>query len=188
MTDTVRAVVLIAYGVILGYGAFAIWPFAPFHTEKDWVDVATALGTCAAAVIALGLGYFEVFRRNNAERKERNKAVDIAIILAKRALTTAEGLRATLECDRTERAIQNAVDVLRDRRESIDRINLYKLEEIEISMVEEIRTAMTKLISICSRQDMTKLQSVEFPVRSVNLICEDVRDAIGTLEESRQRF
>ncbi|WP_310632234.1 hypothetical protein [Paraburkholderia sp.] len=186
MATTLRTTVLISYGFAIGYGAFCIWPFTPFrHTAKDWVDVASALGTCAAAVIALWLGCLEIFRRNLADRKERKKAVEIAIILAKRALQIAEDLPATLRLDRTERAIQNAVDVLRDRRESIDRINLYTLGDVEISAVEEIRSSMTKLISICSREDLTKLDFIEFRVLSVNRVCAEVRDSIAKLEGSK---
>jgi hypothetical protein len=44
------------------------WPFAPFApTTKDWVDVATAIGTCAAAIAAVAIAVWQRFQQRGTE-------------------------------------------------------------------------------------------------------------------------
>jgi hypothetical protein len=84
MDNSKRSFILIAYGAALGCGAMIIWPFTPFRsTTKDWVDVATAIGTCGAVVVALWLGLRqEALRREDAELKAQMIGTHLAPRLA----------------------------------------------------------------------------------------------------------
>jgi hypothetical protein len=82
VNDTAKCLLLIAFGALLGWGATTIWPFFPFQrSNKDWVDVATALGTCAAVVVALWIG---LAQQAALRRDARNKAILVAAGLTPR--------------------------------------------------------------------------------------------------------
>ncbi|VVD75094.1 hypothetical protein [Pandoraea commovens] len=63
---TGKALLLVAFGLALGLVVAYIWPWPTVVIQaknKDWVDIATALGTVGAVVVSLGLATAELRRR-----------------------------------------------------------------------------------------------------------------------------
>src|SRR5579885_3398979 len=78
MNETGKCLVLICFGAFLGWGASTIWPFAPFEpTKKDWVDAATALGTCAAVIVALAVATFQFL----VDTRRRRVAIEREVLM-----------------------------------------------------------------------------------------------------------
>jgi hypothetical protein len=108
MKDTARCLILIGFGALLGYGAFAIWPFSVFKpTTKDWVDALTALGTCAAVFAALGIAVWQQWQ----QRLVANTAArTTCVYMIPRAETLLASAKATLN------ALSGDADVLDSAR------------------------------------------------------------------------
>lgn len=93
-----KALLLVAFGAFLGIVIAYIWPWKTTIVSgtKDWVDVATAVGTVGAVLVAVGMPLF-------MHRKERLTAQQRA------------GLAAAIMQERTERMrrdVENAVSLL----------------------------------------------------------------------------
>ncbi|VVE29020.1 hypothetical protein PEP31012_03569 [Pandoraea eparura] len=67
-----RAVLLVALGMLLGVVVAYIWPWKTLIVgqTKDWVDMATAIGTVGAVVAAVGIALRDARWRHEAKESE----------------------------------------------------------------------------------------------------------------------
>ena len=70
--DDGRAVLLVAFGMLLGVVVAYIWPWKTsiVGQTKDWVDIATAIGTLGAVVAAVGIALRDARWRRQAQTAE----------------------------------------------------------------------------------------------------------------------
>lgn len=73
--DDGRAVLLVAFGMLLGGVVAYIWSWKTLIVgqTKDWVDIATAIGTVGAVVAAVGIALRDA--RWRRETKESEAAI-----------------------------------------------------------------------------------------------------------------
>ncbi|EON13111.1 hypothetical protein [Pandoraea sp. SD6-2] len=70
--DDGRAVLLVAFGMLLGVVFAYIWPWKTLIVgqTKDWVDIATAIGTVGAVVAAVGIALRDARWRRETKESE----------------------------------------------------------------------------------------------------------------------
>lgn len=79
--DDVKAVLLVTFGVVVGVVIAYIWPWKTtvVGNTKDWIDVATAIGTVGAVVTALAIASAD-------RRRRKTEAEDRAALVAARVV------------------------------------------------------------------------------------------------------
>lgn len=130
----------------------------------DWLAFSQAVAAALAIFGAFGV----VFYQNRVQRKQKiaddlaskKRALMVAMALGERAVQDAEDLPAALRINLTSSSLQLAIDVLRDRRATFERLSLDFLEVDEIKEIHQMETSLTKLISLCRRIGEGSLQEI----------------------------
>lgn len=127
-----------------------------FH-RADWLSAAQSIATLVAVCGAFGVIFvqerFQRRARRLGEEAAALAALELSTIFAEEALRSSEELETVVLIKTFHDAGRaNAINVLTDRRSTFDQLQIHLLDLERKKAIGQVRTAMTKLISICTWQ------------------------------------